>query len=98
MHVTREMTKPAFLWRVRTDGHDTVRCLQVDDYKVVVGHWDGVIQTYDVRTYEAFEVLKYRNILYCMQMDHCRLFTGSHGMHALALWLPYSAESAAVRS
>ena len=75
-----------------------MRCLQVDDYKVVVGHWDGVIQTYDVRTYEAFEVLKYRNILYCMQMDHCRLFTGSHGTHALALWLHYSAESAAVRS
>jgi hypothetical protein len=58
----------------------------VDDYKLVVGHWDGVIQAYDLRTYEAFEVLKYRNILYCMQMDHSRLFTGSHGSPLTGGW------------
>lgn len=63
------------------EGHDTVRCLQVDQYKIAVGYWDGVIQVYDQRTYRPFEVLKYRNILYCMQMDECRLFTGSHGAH-----------------
>jgi hypothetical protein len=69
----------AFVAKLVAEGHDTVRCLQVDDYKLAVGHWDGVIQVYDLRTYEAFEVLKYRNILYTMQMDDYRLVTGSHG-------------------